>query len=58
VMASFQECIVMHLKRNSNRVADTPAKLANSYGNRVMLHDYPPLVRELVMSDTVPVFPT
>ncbi|KAM0832941.1 hypothetical protein ACQ4PT_064580 [Festuca glaucescens] len=51
-MSNLQECVVTHSKRCTNSVADALAKLATSYGHRVMTDILHLPVRDLVKSDT------
>ncbi|KAK1685810.1 hypothetical protein QYE76_046658 [Lolium multiflorum] len=52
MLLNMEECIVRHSKRETNKVADSLAKLAKSLGEKEMRDDLPISVRELVIHDS------
>jgi ribonuclease HI len=52
ILLNMQDCVVRHSGRETNRAADSLAKLARSLGKREMRDELPIPVRELVMLDS------
>jgi ribonuclease HI len=52
LLLDMHDCVIIHTKRETNRVADSLAKLAKSLGERDMRDDLPIPVRELVIHDS------